>query len=297
MNVFKSFRQNPVIAKELRSRMRGLRGYILLVCYLLVLSGFILGAYLLFRSSASNLNNIQERQSLGKVIFGMTFWLQLLTVAFIAPALTSGAIAGERERQTIDLLRVTLLSPIDLLNGKLFSALAFLLLLLIAGVPLQGLAFIFGGISAGELVASALLLVLTAILFSTVGLCASAIFKRTLPATVLSYGVALVMLFGIPVMLILMLIFMDTWLSNAPSSTELAVFLIGYSFVCLNPLSASLASELIIMESGSLWSITLPLSSTQVTVVSPWLPYAFISALTSLILILLAHSLLKKPER
>ncbi len=66
--------------------------------------------------------------------------------AWIAPALTAVAIAGERERGTFDLLRVTLLSEKDIILGKLGACLARLwpgFLVLVLLIPFQ---FLWGGI-------------------------------------------------------------------------------------------------------------------------------------------------------
>ena len=57
-----------------------------------------------------NFANVVGRYAFGKAIFGLIVWLELVMISFTAPALTSGAIALERERQTFDLLKVTLLN-------------------------------------------------------------------------------------------------------------------------------------------------------------------------------------------
>ena len=62
--------------------------------------------------------------------------IELLLIIFIAPSFTSGAITGERERQTYDLLRTTLLATPSFITGKLESSLGYILLLLLAAIPL-----------------------------------------------------------------------------------------------------------------------------------------------------------------
>jgi hypothetical protein len=60
--------------------------------------------------SASDSIYTSDRPLIGKAVFAATVLVQLVLVCFIAPGLTATAIAGERERQTFELLRTTLLS-------------------------------------------------------------------------------------------------------------------------------------------------------------------------------------------
>ena len=159
-----AIRDNPVILKELRSRMRGSRALIIMTVYLTLLSCIVGLVYAgLASSSGTNLGNIILPQVAGKSVFGVVVGIELLMVCFLAPALTAGAIAAERERQTFDLLRTTLLPTRALVLGKLFSAMSFLLLLLVAGFPIQSLAFILGGVSVEEVLVSFLLLLVTGV--------------------------------------------------------------------------------------------------------------------------------------
>ena len=128
--------QNPVTVKELRSRMRGRRAYAILTTYLLLMSGLVLLVYVAFASSVGNPFGPSSRQA-GKAIFAAVLGVQMFLVIFVGPAFTAAAISGEKERQTYDLLRTTLLSARSLVTGKLFSALAYVFLLIIASIPLQ----------------------------------------------------------------------------------------------------------------------------------------------------------------
>ena len=69
---------------------------------------------------------------------------------FLAPAFTSGAISLEREKQTLDMLAATPISSLAIVVGKLFSALAYVFLLIAASIPLTAIVFVFGGVGAGR---------------------------------------------------------------------------------------------------------------------------------------------------
>ncbi|MBL8056625.1 MAG: ABC transporter permease subunit, partial [Anaerolineales bacterium] len=179
--------RNPVALKELRGRMRGPRAFVVLSVYLLVMSAFITLLYGVYLASNTSVFSRPDRILLGKFVFGSVVGIETLLVCFIAPAFTVGAISGERERQTYDLLRTTLLSERALVWGKLISALSYIFLLLLAALPLQSLAFLLGGVAPEEVVIGTLLLVATAFLFSTAGVFFSSLMRRTLGATILTY--------------------------------------------------------------------------------------------------------------
>src|SRR5207237_2785142 len=134
--------------------------------------------------------------SLGQYLFMFLIIFQVALLGFITPALTSGAISGERERQTIDLLFVTPLAPFSIIWGKLLASMSFVVLLLILSVPLFSLVFLFGGIEIDQVVYAFAVTGATALSLGFVGIAFSSLFRRTLPATVAAYGAAFVLLLG-----------------------------------------------------------------------------------------------------
>ena len=117
---------------------------------------------------------------------------------------------GERERQTYDLLKITLLPRPTFLVGKLESALGFIVLLLLSAIPLQSIAFLFGGVSETELIVSFIMLTVTSITFGAVGIFFSTLTDKTVTASVRSYSAALIVLIGVPVV---------TCVPSSPSNT------------------------------------------------------------------------------
>jgi hypothetical protein len=123
----------------------------------------------------------------GRIIFGAVLGIQALLVVFIGPSFTAGAITGEKERQTYGLLRTTLLSASAFVTGKLVSALSYVLLLILAAVPLQSIAFLLGGVSPLEFVVGGALLLVSAVTFALVGLFFSSLLRSTLAASVATF--------------------------------------------------------------------------------------------------------------
>src|SRR5881628_2360515 len=197
---------NPVLIKELRGRMRGARAFVLLTIYLLILSGVTLLLYAALAGSAAS--DLNAGRQIGKGLFLLIASVALIEVCVITPSLTAGSIAGEKERQTYDLLVASLLSPWQIVWGKLAAALAFALLMILAVVPMMSLAFLFGGVSLAEVLIALVGLLTTAVFYATVGLFWSAALRSTLGATSLALGSIIMMLLGIPFLaLIFTLIF------------------------------------------------------------------------------------------
>lgn len=289
---------NPVAFKELRGRMRGRRAYILITAYTAVLA---LGMVLVYFASANptNPNNLDTLRTVGKALFTSVYVLQLLAVCFIAPALSAGAIAAERERQTYELLRTTLLSPGKLVRGKFASGLLFLLLLLLVGLPLQSVAYLFGGVVLEELLIGLLLLVVTAVAFLAIGLFYSSLSRRTLVATVLSYGTSLLLVFGLPLLILVFSILqsnLNSRLGAMGGFDQAFLMILLWIVVCFNPLAAAIGSEVVLMENDSLWYMSQSYNGVNFYFPSPWYVYTIVYLLLSLLLLWLAVRRVSRPE-
>ena len=292
----RSFRErlfgNPVILKELRGRMRGARAFIVLSVYLALMSSFVTLVYVLFTSSTAVIGPSQGGE-IGRVLFISIVGVELFLVTFIAPAFAAGAISGERERQTYDLLRTTLLPARSLVWGKLFSTLSYIFLLLLAAIPLQSIAFLFGGVSEQEIILSFVVLVATAVLLGTVGVFFSALTRRTLSASVLSYTVALVTVLVLPVALVVFApIFGQTLLSSGnllPGWLEAALYYGLGLLIATNPMASLLVTLYLLIDRqvAGVFTLTL-LNGSTIWLVSPWIVFVAFSLIVSLILLILA---------
>ena len=299
-NPFKRVMDNPVILKELRGRMRGRQAFVLLTVYLGLIAVFIVLVYNLLGLTSSITWDPSARQGAGKAIFGTVVMLELLLLSFIAPGLTAGAITSERERQTFEILRTTLLSARSLVLGKLSSALSYLLLLIIAALPIQSLAFLLGGVGLGEMVASSLMLVVTAVFFCTLGIFFSSFMKRTLTATVASYAVILLS-FLILVVIFFLVAYVESYSYSSFNSlfSEYILILILWFLISTNPLMAAAISEVILVDQQNLFYTTSSIfgSSGPTFLPSPWLVYVIFYLFLTIVLMLLSIYFVKRPDR
>ena len=178
-------RINPVLTKELRERFRTPKTALMIILYLLVIGGFSLGfIYMSMRDSTGYFQPWNNRE-----IFSVLSVAQLILLAFVIPGLTAGTISGERERQTLNVLLTTKLTPFGIIVSKMLSSCGFTVLLMIASLPLYCVVFIFGGISPGQIAGLMGFYLVTVFLFASVGMACSTYFKRTGVSTVTAYGI------------------------------------------------------------------------------------------------------------
>lgn len=182
---------NPILVKEYRSRMRTLKTPVTLFLYLLVMGGMIFGfTYLQYA------RNVYYNPGDSRMLFVMLAALQLVLIAFVTPGLVAGTISGERERQTLNILLTTHLSPLKIVLSKLVSSLSFMALLVFATLPVYAVIFLFGGVSPGQVLGVFGFYLMAMILFGSVGLFCSAWFKRTGVSTVTAYMLTFALLGG-----------------------------------------------------------------------------------------------------
>jgi hypothetical protein len=134
-----TLRRNPITLKEMRSRMRGRRAFAVLTLNVFLLGSLVSLIYMTYAASAQVTNSPGNLQTLGKAIFATAVGMQLLITCFTSSSAAVSAISSERERQTFELLRTTLLPARSLVLGKLSAAVLFNLLIILSAIPIAGL--------------------------------------------------------------------------------------------------------------------------------------------------------------
>lgn len=284
---------NPVLTRELRGRIRGWRALIILIVYLSI-TGLI--TFLVYAAGASSfsrgVNDVEAGRGIGKAIFITVMVATLVQVCVITPALTAGAISGEKERQSYDLLITTLLSPLQIILGKLASALAFAMLLIFASLPMAGLAFLFGGVSGTELLIGVVGLAATAICYATIGVFWSTVMRSTLAANVMALGSVIFLLLFIPFIFVV-----GSLIGGAFDGTPGVVYIYTMGLLlCAHPFIALGITEAALTSGESPFYFTVPASSGDVLVPSPWLVYLFLTALATALFLVLAVRLLRPVQ-
>lgn len=164
--------------------IRSIGAIVILSAVLLMLDG-VSGMAASGRSTADRLSF--ELMGVGSVAFPRIVSILFLAVELLMPAFTCGAIAMEKERNTLGTLFVTRLSPITIVLEKLGSRLIPMLTILLLTFPVLAFVYSLGGVESSRLYAAVWLLFWESVLYASIGLLCSAWYSTTVAAFVASY--------------------------------------------------------------------------------------------------------------
>ncbi|MBB5150296.1 MULTISPECIES: ABC transporter permease [Ureibacillus] len=229
----KGLLSNPVLMKELKLRFRAFKSFSGLMFYLAVLIIFVSGFLLIFTQFSTSGFFVPSNSF---TMFSVLSVLQMALVMFITPGLTAGAISTEREKQTLNILLTTTQSSSQIIIGKLLSSVAFLILMLIAGLPLYSIVFLFGGVSPGQFFTMFFFYLVTLIAIGSIGIMFSTITKRTIISMIATYG-AMIFLGGITAFFFFVGFSLEQMMMSQQQNTQgLTTFLpISYFWASINP--------------------------------------------------------------
>lgn len=248
---------NPVLMKELKLRFRSFKSFSGLMFYLAVLCIFVAG-FLLVYTQFSGTGFFRPRDSFN--MFVVLSVLQMGLVMFITPGLTAGAISTEREKQTLNILLTTTQSSSQIIIGKLLSSVAFLVLLLVAGLPLYSMVFLFGGVSPSKLITIFLLYLLTLVTIGSIGILLSTITKKTIVSMIATYG-AMIFLAGITAFFFFIGLSMERMSMNTGGLQNVQPFSpFTYFWASINPgaLMLTILNPQVAIELKNLTGISFP---------------------------------------
>src|SRR5450432_4366980 len=175
---------NPVWMRELKQAARLQRTPIMLAVVTAMMT-------LLICSVGGVASTTSDPAKVGVGIFHTFFSLAFAVVTWVGPAVAANTIAGERSGRTWEALQLTALSPRTIARGKFLAAFTYISLYIVMLVPVGALPFLFGGVTATEVLLAFLLLVLLAALSVAFGLSVSAKFSSPAAAIIVTLLVAL----------------------------------------------------------------------------------------------------------
>lgn len=181
---------NPVYQKELKTSVRSVRTAVILLGYNAILALFGLFAFYVTFEYDSRYGGTVDYSSILQ-IYAIITAAEFGLVLFTVPALTAASISGEREKQTLEILLTTKLTPFQIILGKLASSISMMILLAVSSLPVLAIVFTIGGITLRDFLVFMLLIVVTAVFVGSIGIFFSTLFKKTTSATVTTYGVLL----------------------------------------------------------------------------------------------------------
>lgn len=179
-------RENPVLQRELLVNLRTARAFILLALYQLMLAAVVLIGW-----PADQRLDLTSSPPSAKRLVDLFFLGQYVIASLMAPSFAAGAITGEKERSTFEMLLASPLRPAAIVIGKMVASLTHIGMLILASLPIIVLCLPLGGISFYEVLAAYLGLLLSVLLFGAIGVFCSSYFSRTTGSLVVSYLIIL----------------------------------------------------------------------------------------------------------
>lgn len=267
----KTLLTNPVLVKELKLRFRNLKSFTGILFYLIAMSVFVFGFIFLATSLTGN-GFFRPDESF--LLFSIMTYIQLGLILFITPALTAGTISTEREKQTLNILLTTSQTSFQIIFGKMTSSIAFLLLMIVSGLPIYSLVFLYGGVSPSQLFYIFLFYMLTLLAIASIGVMLSTLIRKTIVAIIATYG-AMIFLAGVTAFFLLISLQVSQIGTAVPTISPMAHF-----WATINPPAVLLTLLQPPME-DQLQSVTL-------VNIPLWIGYAIFYVLVSVGSLLLA---------
>lgn len=157
---------NPVWLREMRQFSRLTRTPFLLMTLTVLLA-------LLLCAIGGIASMTASPATIGSALHHTFFSIAFFVVTLAGPALAANGIASEREGRTWEALLLTGLAPGVIARGKFFAAYTHVSLYVVMLAPVGALPFLFGGVTAAEVVLAFVWLFLFALLAVAFGLAVS----------------------------------------------------------------------------------------------------------------------------
>ncbi len=179
-------RQNPVFLRELRQSARLLRTPFILMTVTAV-TAFVLSAV-----GGIMMTSKVGPAEVGRALHHTFFSIAYFVVSLAGPTVSANSIAQEREGRTWEALMLTGLSPSVIARGKFTSAYTSVAMFIVSLAPVGALPFLFGGVTAIEVVLAFVCLFVGAALWVAFGLAVSSKMENLRAAIVVTLLVAVV---------------------------------------------------------------------------------------------------------
>ena len=223
-------RVNPVLRNESKIAVRSIKFTLMIFAYIAVLSI----AVMIYYSSVNQqvFSNGLYLQS-SKLFYVVMAIGQAILLLFIVPALSSTAICSEREKQTLDILLSSKLTPLQIIIGKVSASSLRVIILIISTMPLYAIGSLTGVIKISNILELIVFFIVNTIFVSSIGVFISTCAKTSKVSTTLSYALVLAIYMGIIVITWVILII--TIYNKDMSGTALTTMPKALPIVYLSP--------------------------------------------------------------
>ena len=280
---------NPVLRRELITSFRTKRTYISISIYVLALTAM---TALLLQTQYSNYWGGFSPQFTNTMYIAICF-VQLGFIMLIVPIISASSISAERERQTLDLLLVTKMSPFSIVAGKLLASLLIVTLIFFSALPVFAITLYYGSINLTNIFIYYLFVMTISVMIAALSIFFSTVLKKTILAIILTLLVLFILSIGtLFAYFIIESMFLNIW--PRPEEGFLVEIVIPL-ILSLNPFMglASMVTEQFFTSSGH---YILPQISGNVTFAPIWLINVVINIITAILFIWAGCAAIKKVK-
>ena len=187
-------RVNPVLRNESKISVRSIKFTLMIFAYIAVLSIAVMIYYNSVNEAIFSNGLYLESSKLFYVVMALG---QAILLLFIVPALSSTAICSEREKQTLDILLSSKLTPFQIIIGKVSASSLRVIILIISTMPLYAIGAIIGVVKISNILSLIVFFIVNTIFVSSIGVFVSTYIKTSKVSTALSYALVLFIYIGI----------------------------------------------------------------------------------------------------
>ena len=175
---------NPVLRNETKIAVRSIKFTLMILAYVAVLAIAVMIYYNVINSEAFY-NGLNLKSSTN--FYVVMAVVQAALLFSIVPSLSSTAICSEREKQTLDILLSTKLTPLQIIIGKISSSSLRVIILIISTMPLYAVGSLMGGIKISYILQLILFFIINTIFMASIGVFISTCVKTSKVSTTLTY--------------------------------------------------------------------------------------------------------------
>ncbi len=161
---------NPIFLRVVQGGGRRVRHLWIRIGYLATL---FLVMFIALLSELPETNALDDLAKGSTQVFRFVSITQLVLISFLAPVFMAAAITQEKDAQTYNILLSTPLSNAQIVLGSLMSRLFFVLVLLLAGVPIFCVTTLYGGVTLRQIWLSTGIAATTAVLAGSLAIAIS----------------------------------------------------------------------------------------------------------------------------
>ena len=187
-------RVNPVLRNESKISVRSIKFTLMIFAYIAVLSVAVMIYYSSVNEAIFSNGLYLESSKLFYVVMAIG---QAILLLFIVPALSSTAICSEREKQTLDILLSSKLTPLQIIIGKVSASSLRVIILIISTMPLYAIGALIGVVKISNILSLIVFFIVNTIFVSSIGVFVSTYIKTSKVSTALSYALVLFIYIGI----------------------------------------------------------------------------------------------------